>query len=131
MAQAGDESKDDHAWLVQNAERKDFTEVEIEGHNNARRLASTIDDLEVRRALQTQRPHAHGFVSKLFQEFDGFGRDASIRQKPHVSRAQGMNFVLRKGRRISECLPHVFFFEVGQFRDDLRGRHPIGDEVTT
>ena len=40
-----------------------------------------------------------------------------------------MKFVVGQDSRVREGLPDVFFLEVRQFRDDLRRRHAICDEV--
>src|SRR5438552_3112962 len=69
------------------------------------------------------------FVTKLSQKFDGFGRDAGIRQKPHGSSAQRVNFVPRKGSSVGERLPDIFLFEIRQFLDDLRRRHAVGHKI--
>jgi hypothetical protein len=40
-----------------------------------------------------------------------------------------VDFVLGQGGRVGERLMDVFFLEVREFRDDLRRRHPVCDEI--
>ena len=75
------ESKDDDARLVQDAEREDLAEVEIERQNDAGIRTGAINELGISGTLQPQRPDVNRFVAKLFEELNGCGRDAALRQK--------------------------------------------------
>ena len=63
------------------------------------------------RRLKTS--HVRRLVAELLQKLDGLGRDCSVCQKPHASRAEGVHFVLSQGRSVDERLTDVFLFEVG------------------
>ena len=73
------EAEDDDAWLVEDAEGEDLAEVQIERQNNAGVGAGALNELRVGGALQSQRPDVNCLVTKLLQELDRLGRDASIR----------------------------------------------------
>jgi len=68
-------------------------------------------------------------MTELSQEIDRLRRDTPIRQKPHVSGAEIVQFVLSEGRGVCECLANIFFLEIRQFLDNLHRCHAIRDEV--
>ena len=106
-------SEDDDAGLVEYAEGQNVTKVQIERDDDAVVRASSLDKFSVRRALKPETSLVRCLVAELLQELDGLGRDSSVCQKPHASRAQGVHFVLSEGRGIDERLTDVFLFEVG------------------
>ena len=59
------EPEDDDARFVQDAERENVAEVEIEGDEDAGILASAIDEFGIGGSLQAQRSNVHGVVTKL------------------------------------------------------------------
>lgn len=85
--------KDDDARSVQNTERENLTEVEIECQNDPGIGASTFYELAISSPLESQSSDVNGIVTKLLQELDGLWRDSSIRQKPHTSRPKRVHFV--------------------------------------
>jgi hypothetical protein len=106
------ESEDDDAGLVEYAEGQNVTNV----RSNVMMMlvcASSLDKFSVRRALKPETSHVRRLVAELLQELDGLGRDSSVCQKPHASRAEGVHFVLSEGRGVDERLTDVFLFEVG------------------
>lgn len=107
------ESEDDDAGLVEYAEGQNVTKVQIERDDDAVVRASSLDKFSVRRALKAEASHVGRLVAELLQELDGLGRDSSVCQKPHASRAEGVHFVLSEGRGVDERLTDVFLFEVG------------------
>lgn len=82
------QSKDDDAWFVQNAERENLAEVEIECQNISGIRASSFYDIGIGGPLESQSSGVDGIVTKLLQELNGPGRDTSIRQKPHRGQAR-------------------------------------------
>src|SRR5579872_3054080 len=106
------EAKEDDARLVQDSECEDVAKVEVECQDDARMGASTINQLDIWRALQTQRPDMNRFVSQLYQEVDGPRRDTGVGQKPHPSCTSGMQFVLCQGRSVGERLSDVLWLEI-------------------
>jgi len=63
--------EDDHARLVEHAEREHVTEIEIEREHDARVGASARNDVDVWSALQSERSDVHRFVTDLDQKIDG------------------------------------------------------------
>lgn len=106
-------SKNDHARLVQDAKRQNVAKVQIERDDDAAIRACPFDEDNVRRSLQSESSDVNRFVTKLCQELDGLRRDSSIRQKPHASGSERVQFVLSQGGGIPEGLPDVLFLEVG------------------
>ena len=69
-------------------------------------------------------------VTKLLQELDSLRGDSGIRQEPHAElSAKRVDFVVGKRRSVGEGLTNIFFVQLWQVRDDLRGRHAVGDEI--
>ena len=93
--------------------RARFTKVQIERDDDAVIRASSLDKFGVRRALEPETSHVGRLVAELLQVLDGLGRDSSVCQKPHASRAEGVHFVPCEGRGVDERLTDVFLFEVG------------------
>ena len=75
--------------------------------------AGSLDEFSVRRALEPESSHVRRLVAELLQELNGLGRDSSVCQKPHASRAEGVHFVLSEGRGVDEGLTDVVLFEIG------------------
>ena len=77
------EAEDDRAWLIQNAQRQDVAEVEVEGHDNAAIGLRSLDKCSVRALLEADRAHVNGVVAQANQKVDGLRRDPGISQKSH------------------------------------------------
>lgn len=107
------QSKDDHARLVQDAKRQNVAKVQIERDDDAAIRAGAIDKDNVGSSLEPKSPDVNRFVAKLCQELDGSWRDSSIRQKPHASGPESVQFVLSQGGGIPEGLADILFLEVG------------------
>ena len=90
---------------------------------------SAFNDVDVWGSLHAERPDVHGFMTELNQKINGDRREPRISEETHRSGAKRVKLVLGKSRGVRQCLPNVFFFEVRQVGDDLRGRHAVGDEV--
>ena len=101
------QSADDDARLIQDAKGEDVAEVEIERHDNAGIGQGTIDEHPVGGTFQPQRPDVHRFVAELFQEIDGLWRDTGVGQKPWVSGADWVDFVLASWERSSAAQARV------------------------
>ena len=63
--------------------------------------------------MESESPDVNRFVTKLCEELDALWRDSSIRQEPHESRSECVQFVLSQGGGIREGLADILFLEIG------------------
>jgi hypothetical protein len=110
-------------------ECENVTEVQIERDDDAAVGASSLDNLQVEAALESDISNVSDFFAKVSQERDGLRRDSRVCQKPHASRAEWVQFVLGECGCIGKCLADVLLVQVWQLLDDLRRRHPISHEI--
>lgn len=109
------QAKNDRAWLVENAQGQDVTEVEVEGHDNLAVGLCSLDKSVVSAPLE---------ADGRFQ--------ARSQRRPRTASSLGpqrVQFILGERSRVRERLADILLVKVWKVLHNLCGRHAVGDEV--
>jgi hypothetical protein len=77
------QAKKHHARAVQDSDREQFSEVQIERQDDARLLTGAVDDDRICRAVQLQIANVDRVVRHPAKKIDRPRRDAAVSQEPH------------------------------------------------